>query len=206
LRQDFILAEGRPPTSGRQCAEVVLKWAATLFAVPLDELNIRVVLAPVELGPYNRHTGYHYGTEHGAFILGNRHIVRLNGGTLTLVQSSGEGPAPEQVGGFLHRMEDFIVHELTHARQAQLLRDHAGQKGWKMKRGAHRDLGWYSAVGRSLPALPRRGTATLGLAHWTAHARRHPDRSRDDALAKVTANAGAIERSAVAKGQDDQST
>ena len=44
--------------AGRQCAEVVLKWAATLFVAPLEELNIRVVLAPVELGPYNRHTGY----------------------------------------------------------------------------------------------------------------------------------------------------
>jgi hypothetical protein len=47
--------------AGRRCAEIVLKWAATLFAVPLETLNIRVVLAPVELGPYNRHTGYHYG-------------------------------------------------------------------------------------------------------------------------------------------------
>jgi len=31
-------------TAGRQCAEVVVKWATTLFAVPLDTLNIRVVL------------------------------------------------------------------------------------------------------------------------------------------------------------------
>jgi hypothetical protein len=35
--------------AGRQCAEVVLRWATTLFTVPLDALNIRVVLAPVEL-------------------------------------------------------------------------------------------------------------------------------------------------------------
>ena len=41
--------------AGRRCAEIVLYWATTLFAVPLDALNIRVVLAPVELGPYNRH-------------------------------------------------------------------------------------------------------------------------------------------------------
>ena len=47
--------------AGRQCAEVVIRWAETLFAVPLDALNIRIVLAPVELGPYNRHAGYHYG-------------------------------------------------------------------------------------------------------------------------------------------------
>jgi hypothetical protein len=38
--------------AGRQCAEIILRWAETLFAVPLDGLNIRVVLAPVELGPW----------------------------------------------------------------------------------------------------------------------------------------------------------
>jgi hypothetical protein len=43
--------------AGRQCAEIVLRWAGTLFAQPLDALNIRVVLAPVELGPENRHAG-----------------------------------------------------------------------------------------------------------------------------------------------------
>src|SRR5262249_53623509 len=30
--------------AGRQCAEIVLHWAITLFAAPLDVLNIRVVL------------------------------------------------------------------------------------------------------------------------------------------------------------------
>jgi hypothetical protein len=50
----------------------VLKWSATSFAVPLDGLNVRVVLAPIELGPYNRHAGYQYGEgESGTFILGN---------------------------------------------------------------------------------------------------------------------------------------
>jgi len=161
--------------AGRQCAGVVLKWATTLFAVPLDNLNIRVVLAPVELGPYNRHNGYHYGREgQGTFILGNRHIVTLNGGTLTLVQSSD--------GTFPDRYEDFIVHELTHARQAQLLREHAGEKGWKKTRGAHRDLGWYTAVAEACPhylgaELPRsswptgprtrNGTLTeVEMTHW----------------------------------------
>ena len=37
--------------AGRQCAEIVLRWAGTLFAQPLDALNIRVVPPPVELGP-----------------------------------------------------------------------------------------------------------------------------------------------------------
>jgi hypothetical protein len=49
--------------AGRQAAEVVLRWAPTLFAAPLDALNIRVVLAPVELGPYNQHVGYCAGGE-----------------------------------------------------------------------------------------------------------------------------------------------
>jgi hypothetical protein len=127
--------------AGRQCAEIVLRWAAILFAVPLDALNIRVVLAPVELGPYNRHAGYHYGPEgKGAFILGNRHVVRLNNGTLTLVQ------------GQRWLSDDFIVHELTHARQVQLLREHGSEEDWKRKRGgAHRDRGWYTAISEACP-------------------------------------------------------
>jgi hypothetical protein len=153
--------------AGRQCAELILKWASTLFAVPLDTLNIRVVLAPVELGPYNRHAGYTYSRD-GAYILGNRHIVNWANGTLTLVQ-------PDQ-----WLSEDFIVHELTHARQAQLLRDN----GWKMTRGAHRDLGWYTAIAEACPHYlnvefprsswptgprPRKGDNTLtevDMTHW----------------------------------------
>jgi hypothetical protein len=156
--------------AGRQCAEVVLKWATTLFAVPLDTLNIRVVLAPVELGPYNRHTGYHYGRDEGTFILGNRHIVQLHNGILVLTKKSH---------GFLNRFEDFIVHELTHARQHQLLREHPD---WKRTRGAHRDLGWYTAIAEASPKylgfdLPRslwptgprtrKGTLTeVEMTHW----------------------------------------
>src|SRR3974390_721200 len=98
----------------------VLRRAEVLFAAPLDTLNIRVVLAPVELGPYNRHAGYQYGPDgQGVFILGNRHVVRLYNGTLTLVQG----------GQWLN--DDFIVHELTHARQAQLLREYGSERGWK---------------------------------------------------------------------------
>jgi len=52
-----MLDTNRCSVAGRQCAEIVLRWAGTLFAQPLDALNIRVVLAPVELGPYNRHAG-----------------------------------------------------------------------------------------------------------------------------------------------------
>jgi hypothetical protein len=157
--------------AGRQCAEIVLRWASTLFAVPLDALNIRVVLAPIELGPYNRHAGYHYGPEgKGAFILGNRHVARLDHGTLTLVQA-------QWLSG------DFVVHELTHQRQAQLLREHDSEKDWKRKRGGvHRDRGWYAAISEACPRylgvefLPsswptgprtRRGTLTeVQATHW----------------------------------------
>src|SRR4029077_1678533 len=125
--------------AGRQCAEVVLKWATTLFAVPLEVLNIRVVLAPVELGPYNRHAGYCYGGEgKGALILGNRHVVTFNRGTLALIK-----PAESNLSGY----ENFIVHELTHIRQAQLLREHKGEWGWSQTGGnVHRDKGWYAAI------------------------------------------------------------
>jgi hypothetical protein len=130
--------------AGRQCAEVVLKWATTLFAVPLEVLNIRVVLAPVELGPYNRHAGYCYGGEgKGALILGNRHVVTFNRGTLALIK-----PAESNLSGY----ENFIVHELTHIRQAQLLREHKGEWGWSQTGGnVHRDKGWYAAIAEACP-------------------------------------------------------
>jgi hypothetical protein len=157
--------------AGRQCAEVVLKWAGTLFSVPLEVLNIRVVLAPIELGPYNRHEGYHYGREgQGTFVLGNRHIVQLRAGDLVLTPKAA---------GLLGGSEDFIVHELTHARQAQLLREHPE---WKVTRGAHRDLGWYTALAEACPRylgfeLPpsiwptgprtKKGTLTeVEMTHW----------------------------------------
>jgi hypothetical protein len=83
---------------GRACAELILKWAGTLFAVPLDTLNIRVVLAPIELGPYNRHTGYCAGRDgEGAFILANRHHVHFKGGAVTA------GPEPADVARRLFR-------------------------------------------------------------------------------------------------------
>ena len=49
--------------------------------------------------------------------------------------------------------EDFIVHELTHARQGRLLREHQGESGWEIgkRRGAHRDRGWYGAVADACP-------------------------------------------------------
>jgi hypothetical protein len=126
--------------AGRRAAGIVLHWASKLFAVPLDALNIRVVLAPVELGPYNRHTGYCAGGEgEAAFILGNRHMVRLEKNTLVLVH------------GF-ERMEDFIVHELTHHRQQQLVAAHPGDPAWQSKRGGtHRNRAWYQSIAEAAP-------------------------------------------------------
>jgi hypothetical protein len=162
--------------AGRQCAEVVLHWAGILFAEPLDSLNIRVVLAPVELGPYNKHRGYHYGRDDGTFILLNRHLVELHNGTLRLLPGAD---------GNMRVFEDVIVHELTHARQGQLLRKHK----WKVppSRGCHRDLGWYAAVAEACPLylgieLPRSSWPTGGrtrkgtlnevqLTHWPSSLR-----------------------------------
>jgi hypothetical protein len=159
--------------AGRQAAGLVLHWAARLFAIPLEALNIRVVLAPVELGPYNRHTGYCAGGDgEAAFILGNRHMVELGKGTLVLVQG-------------MQRFEDFIVHELTHHRQQQLLREHADDPAWRSTRGGcHRDKGWYAAIAEAAPNYlgvqfppelwptgprPRKGAKTLNevqATHW----------------------------------------
>jgi hypothetical protein len=131
----------------------------------ISRTSIRVVLAPVELGPYNRHAGYIYGGEgRGAFILGNRHMVHFSQGALIpgpepadverrarrhrLKHGDTEPTTPKQIIG----SEDFIVHELTHARQGQLLREHAGDKEWKITRpGAHRDRGWYTAISEAAP-------------------------------------------------------
>jgi hypothetical protein len=126
--------------AGRQAADIVLRWAPKLFAVPLEALNIRIVLAPIELGPYNRHTGYCAGGEGEAtFILGNRHMVKLKNHTLVLVQS-------------FERMTDFIVHELTHYRQHQLATEHADDPAWRSKRGGtHRNRAWYAAIAEAAP-------------------------------------------------------
>jgi hypothetical protein len=153
--------------AGRIGAELVIKHAATLFAAPLETLNIRVVLAPVELGPYNKHLGYCYGGEgEAAFILGNRHMVEFSSGSLALESL---------------RFEDFVVHELTHHRQRQL---RAGDPslGERKRGGAHRTADWFAAVAEAAPrylgievpeaiwptgARTRKGTLTeVEMTHW----------------------------------------
>jgi hypothetical protein len=126
--------------SGRFAAETVLEWAPRLFAVPIDPLNVRVVLAPVEMGAYNKHTGYHAGGDDHSFILGNRHHCYFC--------SHGEIHIPDA-----ERFDDFIIHELTHRRQAALLAEHTGERGWIKHpgRGDHRDKGWYHAISEAAP-------------------------------------------------------
>jgi hypothetical protein len=151
--------------AGRTCAEIVLRLAPTLFAVPLDPLSVRVVLAPVEMGPYNKHRGYNFGDGKSSFILGNRHHCRFCDDEIAINDQQG--------------IVDFVCHELTHTRQAQLHREH----GWSFgSRGFHRDPGWYTAITEACPnylgvTLPRaswptggrtkRGTLTeVEMTHW----------------------------------------
>ena len=94
--------------AGKQAAEIVLHWAPGLFAVPIDPLSIRVVLAPIEIGAYNRHTGYHVGAGSESFILGNRHECHFHADDIALNDPQG--------------FEDFIVHELTHRRRYAVAR------------------------------------------------------------------------------------
>ena len=171
--------------AGRFAAELVLKWAPKLFAEPLDPLTIRVVLAPVEIGPYNGHAGYYHGEGDDAFILGNRHHCRLVNGELVIINRQ--------------HFEDFVVHEMTHMRQVQLM----NRNGWRriQSRGAHRDRGWYSAIveacptylgvelpASSIPAGPRTRKGAIDekiLTHWP-HALRELVEQGDPRLPPVT--------------------
>ena len=127
--------------AGRLCAEMVCRHVH-LFDEPLNPLWIRVILAPIELGPYNRHYGYtnavpRENAENSfTLIFGNRHICGLaSDGSITLRNRT--------------ETEDFIVHELTHHRQAILL----ARNLWipNARRGVHRDKGWYSAIKEASP-------------------------------------------------------
>src|SRR5215472_4041243 len=62
---------------GQMTAEAVLRWAPLWPG--LDALHFRILLSPVELGPYNKHIGYTVTRrpQHAPrYILGNRHICR----------------------------------------------------------------------------------------------------------------------------------
>jgi hypothetical protein len=111
---------------GQLAAEAVLTWASLWPGI--DPLDFRIVLAPVELGPYNNHVGYTVTRREAhapRYILGNRHICRWEkDGSIVLACDH-------------QYMIDFIVHEMAHHRQADiLLRDSIGQN-----RGKHRDNG-----------------------------------------------------------------
>lgn len=119
--------------AGRFVAEAVIRFAPTMFDVALDPLRFRVVLAPDEIGAYNRHIGY-TTVDENALILGNRHICRFDyKGNLVLAD-------PQFV-------QDFILHELAHTRQAMLL----GGRIKSGSRGVHVDIGWHGAIAEATP-------------------------------------------------------
>jgi hypothetical protein len=118
---------------GRDCARVVIEHAGLFEG--LDPLTFRVLLAPVELGPYGKHIGYARPTlTPGAprYILANRFVCQWEGDAI------GLAVAPQ-------RMTDFLVHEMTHHRQVEL----AGRM--RGKRGDHRDPGWWGAIAEAAP-------------------------------------------------------
>jgi len=133
--------------AGLICAELVCQHV-NLFDEPLDPLKIRIVLAPVEIGPYNKHLGYTNGIpkENAAtafrFILGNRYISDFDDHGVFMLHEKQQDTW--KIGA-----EDFLVHELTHHRQDILLARH----GWPQSksRGVHRDAGWYSAISEAAP-------------------------------------------------------
>jgi hypothetical protein len=113
--------------AGETVAGILLKWCPVLFDIPLDPLAFRVVLAPIEMGPYNQHYGY--SNIEAGFILLNRKCCEFD-------------PQHHQQIVLSGNVEDVLVHELTHSRQVMLLgRHHVGGS-----RGSHRDVAWYQAV------------------------------------------------------------
>jgi hypothetical protein len=114
---------------GQIAAKLVIKHAPALFDEPMDPLTFRVLFAPGEMGPYNRHLGY--TVTEGAFIVANRKCCEIQKHSLVLMD------------GF----EDLIVHELTHNRQTVILGTHEITG----TRGTHRDRGWYAAITEACP-------------------------------------------------------
>ena len=161
--------------AGRRAAEIVLDLAPRLFAVPLDPLSVRVVLAPFQLSGYNRASGYCLPVGDQHLILGNHHKCAVCSDKIALTKN----------------FADFICHELTHIRQDQLLREHAGDWGWSQTGGnVHRDKGWFAAVSEGAPNYlgveipgdiwPKRNNPdTLtepDMSHWPASIRALADR------------------------------
>jgi len=95
-----------------------------------------VILAPIEMGAYNRHDGW-YGPRKGqaGVILVNRHHV---GGS--------DWFNIKDVDSF----RDVLIHEMTHAYQTEVVLK------WnrpKFGRGPHRHESWFEAVSFAAPAV-----------------------------------------------------
>jgi hypothetical protein len=122
--------------AGALVAEAVLKYACLWPG--LDPLDFRVILAPIELGPYNKHIGYtriHRDEDAPRYILGNRHICTWReDGSIALIPD--------------HQLViDFLVHEMCHHRQADIV----AEGSIRQLRGGHRDAGWYRAISEATP-------------------------------------------------------
>ena len=120
--------------AGAACAKFIVDWSAKLFDEPIDPLTLRIVLAPVELGPYNKHMAWAYSE--GGMILGNRHICELDKVKGIVLKKN------------IEYVRDMVIHELCHFRQARLLAVHR----YKQSRGNHRDPAWYQAVSEAARA------------------------------------------------------
>jgi hypothetical protein len=120
-----------------------LEWAAAAAFGGRVTAARPVILAPVEMGPYNRHAGWYGPRQLGqpGPILVNRHHVAVNVDDWFAVTS------PDS-------LRDTLVHELTHAYQHEvvMVRD-GGDKTLDPTRGPHRCRSWYEAVATAAPAV-----------------------------------------------------
>jgi hypothetical protein len=128
---------------GQIAAEAVLRWASLWPGI--DPLDFRVLLAPIELAPYGRHHALTVPPPQPGgprIILVNRWVVGWRAdGSIGLT-----GEYDEQ------RFIDLLVHEMTHQRQWNLLRDDPSLHTARGEHADHHDGGWYGAVTEAAPA------------------------------------------------------
>jgi hypothetical protein len=120
-----------------------LEWTAeTAFGGRVTAAR-PVILAPAEMGAYNRHVGW-YGPVAGGGpgpILVNRHHVSVSVDDWFAVR------APDS-------LKDTLLHEMAHAYQFEvaMVRD-GGDKTLDPTRGIHRCRSWYESVAVASPAV-----------------------------------------------------
>jgi hypothetical protein len=123
----------------------VLEWAAEVGFKGAVTAARPVILAPAEMGPYNRRSGWYGPRLNGQVgpILVNRHHVSLD-------KASPDWFALRDRWD----LQDTLVHELTHAYQHEVLIKRDGRdKTYDPTRGPHRCKSWYEAVSVACPGL-----------------------------------------------------